>query len=114
MRIPEQDSLETCEAIEILDQLVTRLELLTKTLDRAAFVARHLHGMVDQDTWRANGDYIEGKFEGDYHACQVHDEIQSWKMLAGGCDVAVEVPNFLILDSVDELCGAVEAHGVPF
>lgn len=56
---------------------------LRALLARAAFIAEHLHAMIDQETWRASGsDDMQGHYEGDYHAEQVLEEIQTWKAAA--------------------------------
>lgn len=59
--------------------LFARAEWLEATLKRAAFIAEHLHAMIDQDTWRnSGGDDGQGHYEGDHHAEQVAEEIRSW------------------------------------
>lgn len=56
------------------------VEALRATLARAAYVAEHLHAMIDRDTWRASGgDDGQGHYEGDYRAEQVACEIVSWR-----------------------------------
>lgn len=53
---------------------------LRETLNRAAYVAEHLHAMIDRETWRATGgDDMQGHYEGDYHAEQVLREIREWQ-----------------------------------
>lgn len=58
------------------------IELLANALARAAFVAEHLHAMIDADTWRASGaDDKQGHYEGDFHSERIVLEITLWKEL---------------------------------
>lgn len=64
-------------------RLEREIEALKFILARAAYVARHLHAMIDQETWRATGgDDMQGHYEGDYHAEQVAAEIETWAAIA--------------------------------
>jgi len=59
------------------------LERLRSTLLRAAYVAEHLMGMINRDTWRTSGgDDGQGHYEGDYRAEQLQQEIKDWVSLA--------------------------------
>lgn len=64
---------------------VARLALYYRAeLARAAFVAEHLHAMIDTETWRATGgDDSQGHYEGDVHAERVAQEIETWKEIVG-------------------------------
>jgi hypothetical protein len=53
-------------------------------LARAAFVAQHLHAMIDRETWREHGAEWMGQYEGDHHAEQVAEEIRGWAALVDG------------------------------
>lgn len=53
-------------------------------LVRSVHVAKGLHGMISQETWRANGAEWMGQYEGDYHAEQIAREIEEWAALAAG------------------------------
>lgn len=52
-------------------------------LARAAYIAENLLGMIDRETWRAQGGEAQGHYEGDYFAEQVYAEIVELKALGG-------------------------------
>lgn len=64
---------------------VGRAAQLGATLVRAVQIAQGLHGMIDQETWRASGgDDMQGHYEGDYRAEQIWREIEEWAVLVTG------------------------------
>lgn len=55
-------------------------DYLKDAAKRAVYLAEHLHGMIDRETWRAQGaDDQQGHYEGDYWAEQTHVEIAELK-----------------------------------
>jgi len=63
----------------------TREKELSRTLGRAAHIARNLMGMISVEAWRATGgDDGQGHYEGDYHAENIAQEIREWAILANG------------------------------
>lgn len=58
----------------------------------ATNTARHLHAMIDRETWRAQGAEWQGQYEGDYWAEQTLAQINEWAALAEGVPVDQPAP----------------------
>lgn len=74
---------ERREALERAERAEKQEAALRVMLARAAYVAEHLHTMIDRDTWRSTGgDDGQGHYEGDHRAEQIAVEIGEWKALS--------------------------------
>jgi hypothetical protein len=60
-----------------LPVLLDQLDSYRERLERALFLAEHLHAMVPQSIWRdSGGDDGQGHYEGDYRAEQIATELR--------------------------------------
>lgn len=58
------------------------LEAARAALREATTIARHLHGMIDRETWREQGAEWMGQYEGDHWAEQARADIERLAALA--------------------------------
>ena len=66
----------------LLDEAVAALVQVQQQLQRAVYIAEHLHQMVPKEVWREHGAECQGQYEGDYHAEQIQAELKELRAAA--------------------------------
>jgi hypothetical protein len=55
---------------------------LRNDLRRAVELAERLHQMVPREVWRCSGAFVEGRYEGEYWAEQILEELEKLKQVS--------------------------------
>lgn len=63
---------------------IEELDTLERLLERTVWIAEHLFQMIDRATWRSTGgDDGQGRYEGDYRAEQMDQELRGLREMVG-------------------------------